>query len=66
MQINYNNTKVDVPTKISLHAFLADLGCDRAGVAASVNEEVISRTEWLKTPLNEGDSVIVIEIAQGG
>lgn len=66
MQINYNNTKVEVPTKKSLQAFLFDLGCDRAGVAAALNGQVISRTEWLKTPLNEGDSVVVIEIAQGG
>ena len=66
MQINYNNTKVEVPTKKSLQASLFDLGCDRAGVADAPKGEVISRRERLKAPLNEGDSVVVIEIAQGG
>jgi sulfur carrier protein len=66
MQIYYNNTIFEVATTISLQTFLSDLGCDRLGVAAALNQQVIARTEWSKTTLKEGDSVIVIEIAQGG
>lgn len=66
MKINYNNTAVDVPNNSSLQAFLAGLGCDRIGVAAALNEQVVARSDWAKTILSEGDALIVIEIAQGG
>ena len=45
MKINYNNTAVDVPANSSLQAFLAGLGCDRIGVAAAINEQVVARSE---------------------
>jgi sulfur carrier protein len=37
-----------------------------SGVAAAVNDEVISRAGWDSTPLAEGDRVEVLTAAPGG
>ncbi|WP_368733088.1 sulfur carrier protein ThiS [Streptomyces alkaliphilus] len=36
------------------------------GVAAALNENVVPRTAWERTPLGEGDRVEVLTAVQGG
>lgn len=39
---------------------------ETSGVAAAVNDEVVSRPAWNSTPVAEGDRVEVLTAVQGG
>jgi sulfur carrier protein len=39
---------------------------ETSGVAAAVNDEVVSRAAWNSTPVAEGDRVEVLTAVQGG
>lgn len=42
------------------------LGRERRGLAVAVNEEVVPRSRWDETPVQEGDRLEVLTAAQGG
>ena len=42
------------------------LGAGPAGVAVAVNEEVVARSAWAATRLDDGDRVEVLGAMQGG
>ena len=42
------------------------LGCGWRGVAVAVNEDVVPRSAWARTPLGGGDRVEILHAAQGG
>jgi sulfur carrier protein len=42
------------------------LGRGPRGIAVAVNQEVVSRSRWAATPLQDGDRVEVLGAAQGG
>lgn len=52
------NTLADLLVEKSLN--------ENSGIAAAVNETVISKNEWSSFRLKEGDSVLIITPAQGG
>jgi sulfur carrier protein len=48
-----------------VQALVAEL--DHQGyVAVAVNEEIVSRRDWVATTLNDGDAVEIITPRQGG
>lgn len=36
------------------------------GIAIALNGRVVRRSEWAKTPLNEGDRIEIVRAMQGG
>ena len=65
VRVNGEPVRTDAQTVSGL---LASLGVDdtRTGVAVALNEEVVRRTQWAATALNEGDTVEVLRATQGG
>lgn len=52
----------------SLLLFLQERGIDtdQRGIAVAVNAELVTRSEWERYPINEGDDIEVITAMQGG
>ena len=65
IRVNGEALKTDATTVSGL---LQSLGVDesRTGVAVALNEEVIRRSQWVATPLSDGDTVEVLRATQGG
>jgi sulfur carrier protein len=65
IRVNGEALKTDAETVSGL---LLSLGVDesRTGVAVALNEEVIRRSQWMATPLSDGDTVEVLRATQGG
>ncbi len=63
--VNGEAMKTDAQTVLGL---LASLGVDesRTGVAVALNEEVVRRSQWIETPLSDGDTVELLRATQGG
>jgi sulfur carrier protein len=66
-QIRVNGEAVQTEAQ-TVAGLLASLGVDgsRTGVAVAVNAEVVRRSHWTATPLNDGDSIEVLRAVQGG
>jgi sulfur carrier protein len=45
---------------------LTRLAIEPRGVAVAVNGEIIRRSEWALTPLDDGDVVEIVSAAAGG
>ena len=65
IRVNGEALKTNAETVSGL---LLSLGVDesRTGVAVALNEAVIRRSQWVATPLNDGDIVEVLRATQGG
>ncbi len=47
-------------------ALLTELAYDGAHLAVAVNYDVVPRTRWAETPLNDNDAVEILTPRQGG
>jgi thiamine biosynthesis protein ThiS len=65
-QITVNGADRTVPTTTTLPAVVAQLTDATTGIAVAVNNEVVPRSQWAGTVLQEGDAVEVITAMQGG
>jgi sulfur carrier protein len=65
-QITVNGTTREVPRMTSLPAVVAELTDATTGIAVAVNSEVVPRSRWVDTLLQDGDAVEVITAMQGG
>jgi sulfur carrier protein len=69
MTITVNGEPRDLPpgaTVASLLDALDDLPAGHRGVAVAVDAEVVPRTQWSVTPLDDGAAVEVLVAIQGG
>jgi len=65
-QITVNGTGRTVPASTALPAVVAELTGATTGIAVAVNNEVVPRSRWAATVLQDGDAVEVITAMQGG
>jgi len=67
MEIFINNVKTNVEENTSLTSVVAiNSGENTKGIAVAVNENVVPKTEWNSTFLQQNDTVIIIKATQGG
>lgn len=66
MNIKVNNKMVTVPEGSSLFQLAQTLELPEKGVAVAVNNQMVSRADWLDKKLAENDQVVVIKAACGG
>ncbi|MDT3399640.1 sulfur carrier protein ThiS [Streptomyces sp. B1866] len=64
--VSLNGTARQIPDGTTLDRLVATLTRAPAGVAAAVNETVVPRGQWERTPLGDGDRVEVLTAVQGG
>lgn len=65
-RITVNGTSREVPRMTSLPSVVAELTDATTGIAVAVNSEVVPRSRWADTLLQDGDAVEVITAMQGG
>ena len=58
ISIEKENTLFDL---LSLNRF-----SDKKGIAVALNNEVVTRSDWNKKQLKQGDKIIIIKATQGG
>ena len=66
MKVIVNGTPQDIEDGASVETCVRLLTTATTGVAAAVNGEVVRRSSWAQTPLQDGDLVEVITAVQGG
>jgi len=64
--VNVNNTVHTFNTHSSLHDLLAQLNISQNGIAVAVNNQIISKINWGRHQLAEGENVLIIKATQGG
>lgn len=65
MIVTVNQQEVDTQAT-SLQELAQALGLPAQGVAIAIDNRMIPRAEWERTPLREGASIIIIKAACGG
>ncbi|WP_047870237.1 sulfur carrier protein ThiS [Nocardiopsis sp. RV163] len=68
MELIVNGDRREFADDTNVEAVVRDLTGSEApgGVAVAVNDEVVRRTAWAASPLNQGDRVDVLTAVQGG
>jgi thiamine biosynthesis protein ThiS len=66
MRILLNGETKDVPEGVNLEGLLKMFSLPRERVAVEQNRQVVRRTEWSSTPVNEEDRIEVIHFVGGG
>jgi sulfur carrier protein len=64
--VNVNDTAHTFGPNSSLASLLAQLNISQKGIAIAVNNQIISKTEWDRHELAEGENVLIIKATQGG
>ncbi|MFE6865148.1 sulfur carrier protein ThiS [Kitasatospora sp. NPDC057692] len=64
--LNVNGEPREVPASTTLAEVVATLSQAHSGVAAALNEAVVPRAEWPRTPLSAGDRIEILTAVQGG
>ena len=64
--VTVNGDPVELAGGTDLAAAVSELVGDGRGTAVVVNGEVVPRSEWPATALDQGDRVEVLRAAQGG
>ena len=67
MEITLNKKVISVSNPCSIQLLVnSRIGEEQRGIAVAVNGSVVPKASWLSTPLNNGDSVLIIKATQGG
>ncbi|MCB5910647.1 sulfur carrier protein ThiS [Streptomyces pinistramenti] len=66
VSVTVNGEAREIPGGLTLDLLVATLSRAPGGVAAAVNETVVPRAQWPRTPLGDGDRVEVLTAVQGG
>jgi sulfur carrier protein len=64
--IKVNNKEYQFLASISLQEILETLQISTNGIAVAVNQNIITKSDWLTTMLNQNDAVLIIKATQGG
>lgn len=66
MKIKINGEAQEIPDGLSVRAMLDHLGMNGARVAIERNLEILPRTEWAATPVQDNDSFEIVHFVGGG
>ncbi|MXV38400.1 sulfur carrier protein ThiS [Flavobacteriaceae bacterium Ap0902] len=64
--VKINSKREKFPKGTSIHHMIQQKNIPTSGIAIAINQQVINRTLWEDTFLQENDSVIIIKATQGG
>ncbi|ORT48471.1 hypothetical protein ST37_18025 [Vibrio sp. qd031] len=66
MKLRFNGEEVTFEERLCLDAFVLSMKCETGHCAIAVNNQVIPRSQWNLTLLNDGDVVSVFNAIAGG
>ncbi len=65
MRLTVNGEPMEIKAT-HVDALLGELAYEGTHLAVAVNYDVVPRTQWAQTPLNDGDAVEILTPRQGG
>jgi sulfur carrier protein len=66
MKVQVNNKEIEINISTTVAQLADKLELPSAGVAVAVNNQMLPRTEWNVSMLQENDNIVVIKAACGG
>ena len=66
MKIHVNEQTVELADNSNIEQLLTYLDKPLMGSAIAVNQEIISRSHWADTIINEGDNISLFQAIAGG
>jgi sulfur carrier protein len=66
MKIQVNEEALELVETLTVEQLLVHLDKPLMGSAVAVNQEIISRSNWTNTILNEGDNISLFQAIAGG
>lgn len=66
MIITVNHKSHEVETSTTLEQLVQQLEIQTRGIAVAINDQIMPKSEWNNTLLNEKDKVLIITATQGG
>ena len=66
MQINLNGEKRTISNSTNLVSLLSELSIDPKKVAVEINLQIIPKSCFLDTKINEGDNIEIVHVIGGG
>lgn len=66
MTIRVNNVSHEVENSSSLDDILKQLDIQTSGIAVAINEQIITRSKWESTSIQDQDQILIIKATQGG
>ncbi|TDN95466.1 sulfur carrier protein [Salegentibacter sp. 24] len=64
--VNLNNTAHNLNSPSNLQDLLKQLDISEKGIAVAVNNQIISKNDWNRRELTEGENILIIRATQGG
>jgi sulfur carrier protein len=66
LQVQINGETRDVPERSSLSELIGELSLAPQRIAVEVNQQIVRRSEWAQTTLNDGDRIEIVHFVGGG
>mgnify|MGYP006236200745 FL=1 len=66
MKIFVNGTPTEIPLDLNIYMLLDELGVQKTHIAIEINENIIFKTDWESTKLEEGDKIEIVKAIGGG
>ena len=66
MRIYINGEEKDLSARLSLAELITQLDLPAARIAVELNREVVRRSDWSVTMLNEDDRIEIVHFVGGG
>lgn len=66
MKLMLNGEPADAPDAVTVAAFLEQLGLPLKGVAVERNREIVPKSQYAATRLNDGDQIEIVQFVGGG
>lgn len=66
MKLHINGEEKNFDAPLTLSALVAAMGLKSDRVAVELNRDIVPRTQWLQTNLNDGDRLEIVHFVGGG
>lgn len=66
MKIFVNGTPTEIPLDLNIYMLLDQLDIQKKHIAIEINENIIFKTDWESTKLEEGDKIEIVKAIGGG
>tara|TARA_Y200000002_G_scaffold211691_1_gene174651 strand:- start:600 stop:815 length:216 start_codon:yes stop_codon:yes gene_type:complete len=66
VKIFVNGTPTEIPLDLNICMLLDQLDVQKKHIAIEINENIIFKTDWENTKLEEGDKIEIVKAIGGG
>lgn len=66
VEVKVNGEEQTLEQAYTLDSLLEKMDQNKDGVAVAINDEVVPKSEWPNTQINQGDKIEILGAVQGG